>query len=158
VREFQPLRPLAAARKLNLDPITLVRLSVEVGCLPDDLQFDHGILDALTEDGGLENWWGDRPAAQNQDERHALLLSVLEALLLRDLIGDRTTRIDNLSRGLKTSDKALVDRFLLQLEAQGLLVTELSPLGRRIAISSDGAAKIRKLAAGEVPLVIKGPA
>jgi hypothetical protein len=135
------------SRRLGVDPFETVRLLVAVRHdLSGPMMFDPSLVETLRSQGGVEDsWWADAGAAEPKERVQA----VVRAMLDRGLVGDTTTRMDNVWRGLPFEDQALVQQAITALAEEQIVRCIGTPIGLQVAIDAGQKAKAEKIAAGK---------
>jgi hypothetical protein len=138
------------AERLGVEPFEVVRLAVLSGDVPAALRFSEDDLGRLTDVAGLA-WWWDAGATRPEDAnpKRALLRAFAAQLLERGCVGARTTRIDNLWRGLRGDELELVRQATSLLLREGLLRAKPSAEGMQVSVVSHGVASLDAFVNGE---------
>lgn len=149
LESLRPMRLTDAARKLDIDPMEVVRLLVVAGQMPDQLALVSAHLDAVREAGALETWWDDGAMPEDKDPRRAAVRGVLRQLIDRGCVaGKGSTRMDNTWRGLDGPAREAVQAAVAALVQSGEAVTMAERSGVHLALQEDAVAGLEGLAAG----------
>ena len=145
--ELQPIGINELSRRLGVDPFEAMRLLLATGFdLKKPLTFPPALVHELRQRGGVdESWWTGVKLAPGGRARVA---EALQMLLDRGLVGARTTRMDNVWRGLPFDEQALLQRALTTLTGEGLLVCVGAPTGLQIAVEASKKAQVEGIAKG----------
>jgi hypothetical protein len=146
---LEPMDLHAAAQVLGVHPFEVVRLQVMSGSGVGST-VARDTLDTLRTFGKIEDWWSGRslPAGETGP---AVARSVVGLLLERDRIGDRTTRLDNLWRGLGAEERDLAEQVVHVLQDLGVLTTIFTPAGVQASVHPEQLEVARGIAAGNLP-------
>ena len=118
---FEKLHVSQIAGALDLHPFEVARLLGQAGEMPRTLQFEESDIDRVRELAGVETWWGSNgPSVDDEIPGRALVRSAAQMLIDRDVVGDKTTRADNLFRGLEAADQFVVRRAVNHLTGGNL--------------------------------------
>lgn len=147
------------AGALELHPFDVARILGHRAELPPGLRFTADDIDRVRMLAGIEQWWGGTSGIPSADpaRSEALLRALAKMLVQRDRVGDRTTRADNLLRGLGADDRRRVRRLINALVKGKVLRTEASWRGLQVAVESEWADGLSRLAGGE-PIDVVLPA
>ena len=159
VGELQPVSLTDAARELGVGPFEVVRLLVAADEMPPGRPtLSRATLRRLRELAGLEaSWWSSIDLPDDPDARVAMLRAALGALLARDLLDDAQTRLDNVTRGLDSTDQRWLTQALHQLADEGLLCVRVRPEGVGISVVSEAVGQVRAICeGGEAPPGLAG--
>ncbi|MBA2321318.1 MAG: hypothetical protein H0V89_09195 [Deltaproteobacteria bacterium] len=146
IEDLRPLGLVEAARRLRIDPFELVRIEVGLGNRLERLTFAPERLAVLARDGGIETSWLDETRLQATPA-----VRVREAfgeLARRGFVGDKSTRLDNLTRGLSLAEADTVRRASPQMAEEGLLLIHSGPLGALVSVQPGQEARLAAVAAG----------
>ena len=135
----------------GLHPFDVARVLGHMGELPPGLHFTGADVGRVRHLAGVERWWEDTPALPAADpaRSHALAGLLARRILERDLTGDRTTRADNLFRGLPVPDRRRLRKLVNRLIVARLLHTRSSWRGLQVAVDPAQLDALRRLARGE---------
>lgn len=138
------------AAALDLHPFDVARILGHRGELPPGLRFTREDVERVRELAGIERWWSGGSGLPSEERaRAAAMVQQLSRLLLRhDLTGARTTRADNLLRGLDPADKKRLRRVINALIRAGVLRTRASWRGLQVGVDRTWVGGLRKLADG----------
>lgn len=148
IEELRPLGLVEAARRLKIDPFELVRVEVGLGSRLERLTWTADRLATVARDGGIEAVWLD---PQNLSPNP--LVRVREAfgeLGRRGFVGSKSTRLENLTRGLSLGEAERVRRAAPALAEEGLLLLSAGALGAAISVKPGAEGKLAAIAAGTV--------
>lgn len=149
--ELQPLDLHGVARALGEHPFEVVRLLVMTGHSVEPV-IPQARVEQIRTFGGIERWWDTVDLPEDDNRARSVVRGVLDALLQRDRIGDRTTRRENLFRGLPDADLQVAMQAVAILIEQGHLVQVRAPSGALVAIHPNWADAARALVArGQAP-------
>ncbi|MFK7931085.1 MAG: hypothetical protein AB8H79_23060 [Myxococcota bacterium] len=152
LEQLKPLDLHAAARNLGVHPFEAVRLMVVSGVGSDRLRCTLDTLEQLRAFGQLEVWWTDAELPEDSNPRRAVVRGMVDALLQRQIIGEQTTRIDNLWRGLDAYQRDAAEQAVMVLHELGLLRSSSTAAGTRVSANPDGVEALRELVArGNAP-------
>ena len=144
---LEPLDLHGAAHALGVHPFEVVRLQVmSGGGVGSAVARDS--LDSLRSFGKIEDWWTGLPLPVGGA---AVARAVVSALLQRERIGDRTTRLDNLWRGLGADERDLAEQIAHVLQDLGVLSTMATPSGIQVSIHPEALDRARAMASGALP-------
>lgn len=143
-----------ASLRLGIHPFDLVRVLVSLGSFPDDLHLTEEELARVEQLGGLETWW--TPDARAEPFRHAdpvPLRGMARALAIQlvehEVIGEASTRLDNLFRGLDP-DAQQHARVVLQCMLQaGLVQSITTPSGLNVSVPIERGEDLVSIARGD---------
>lgn len=148
------LRPLSlsdAARDLGVDPFEVVRLMVASEIAFDSLTLTRDDVAQVRRNAAIERWWADSTLPVDENRLRAAVRGALHQLLSRGLIGEATTRLDNLWRGLELEQQMAIEQAVMVLLEEEKLLTAASPRGVQVSVSPPAADALEKIANGEVP-------
>ncbi len=147
---FRKLTVDGAARQLDLHPFDVIRLLVADGGLPKDLRLEAADVERARQGGGLETWWdGAPPVEPNEPRARTLARGLIARFVARDLVDPRTTRADNLFRGLDSDGQVMLRRAVNVLIKEQLLVSRMDAQGLRVGLVPASLGHLRDFAAGE---------
>lgn len=133
---FEQLTLSQIARWLDLHPFDVARVLGHSGALPTRMAFDEGEVDRIRSLAGVETWWdGGQLPIQDDNRGRALVRSLAYKLLNRS--EGRSTRGDNLSRGLDGDELALARRAVNQLIREGVLRSVPTPRGLEVEVATE---------------------
>lgn len=154
--ELRPMSLSDAARHLGVDPFEVVRLLVAAGGeagaghgWPTSLHLSHEQAEALRASAGIEHWWQDAPPPADDNPLRSAVLGAVQQLVSRGLVGERTTRLDNLWRGLGYEQQVAIEQAVMVLLEEAKLVTAASPRGVQVSIAPGAEKELEQLASGE---------
>lgn len=143
----------AAASALVVHPFEVVRLLVISGADTTSLSTTDADLDKLRTFGQLETWWtgpGDLP--EDDNARRRVVRGMLDAMVQRELVGQSTTRLDNLWRGLGDEDREVAQQAVMVLHELGFLASLATAAGPKVSIHPDALDAVKDLVArGNAP-------
>jgi hypothetical protein len=148
--EFQPLGVTDAARRLGLDPFEVVRLLVAADKgLDGPMQFTPELVEELRTLGRIDPpWWADVELPEDANPLRQRVRAALQLLLDKGVVGDQTTRMDNLWRGLPFEDQGLLQQAVMVLAEEGSLRVVGSPIGLLVAVEASAKDTVAGIAAG----------
>lgn len=149
--EFHPLGVTDAARRLGLDPFEVVRLLVASGKASDDGApvYSAELVEELRVFGRIDPpWWGGVDLPDDANPLRQRVRAALQLLLEKGVVGDATTRMDNVWRGLPFEDQGLLQQAVMVLAEEGALRVVGSPVGLLVSIDPAAKATVEGLAAG----------
>lgn len=153
IDEIRPIGLKEVSLTLGLDPLEVVRLLVLAQAFPEgELALTPDHVARLREVGGIEFWWDDSPT----DPRE-LVQAMLGHLLSRGYVGESSTRLGNLWRGLQPAQAQTIQHAVNLLLQAGLLATFPHPSGVRIAGVAGAADQLTQAAAGQTELAALAP-
>ena len=120
------LRPKSirdAALEAGIDPFELVRLLVAQKVELDALHLSQTQLDEVIDNSGIETWWDSRRLPSDENSLRAAIRGALGQLVERELVGARTTRLDNLWRGLVIDQQVAIEQAIVMLMETGAVQT-----------------------------------
>lgn len=140
-----------AAVDLQIAPFEVMRLLVATDATPERLRLPSVLVEDLREFAGIERWWTDDAAMPDDpNPRRRRVRAALGLLLSRGYIGERTTRIDNLWRGLSAAEQLVLEQAVELLVSAGHLTTSPSAAGAQIAVDRRSVKHIEGIATGSV--------
>ena len=146
---FQKLRVVDIARQLGIHPFDVVRILTVKDVFHPSLRFEAADLEKVRSYGGVETWWGpDRKVEDDPIRARGILRSIVRELVCRRLIGDRTTRSDNIYRGMDPEDESIARKALNHLLQEHLLRTLSTPMGNHVSIVPEQVPVMESLAEG----------
>jgi len=134
------------SRRIGVDPFETVRLLVAVGHdLSGPMRFAPELVEVLRERGGVDpSWWRDAGAASPRERVQAAVKGMLE----RGIVGDTTTRMDNVWRGLPFEDQGLLQQAISVLAEDGVLRCVGTATGLQVSVAAEQKATAEAIAAG----------
>jgi hypothetical protein len=143
-----------AARLLELAPLEVIRILAVSGQMPRNLRLDGDDLARVRRVGGIETWWKEPPSVDTGPEGTlALHRAVIAQLLARDVVEPRTTRADNLFRGLPAEVQVALRRWINALIREQVLLSSMAPHGLVIGANAARLGDLRAFAlSGAGPL------
>jgi len=146
---FEKLHVSQMASALDLHPFEVVRLLGQAGQMPRTLQFEEADIERAREMAGVETWWGESgPSVQDEVPGRALVRSAAQMLLDRDVVGEKTTRADNLFRGLEAADQFVIRRAVNHLIREEVLRSIPTSQGLHLRVDKDKVKVLKKIADG----------
>jgi hypothetical protein len=118
-----------------------------------DLTHTDSDLARLREFGEIETWWdGDAGLPDDASPSRRVVRGMLDAMLQRDRVGDKTTRVDNLWRGLPAEHTETAQQAVMVLNELGFLALVATPGGMRASVHPDALDTIKDVVArGNAP-------
>ena len=147
--ELRPLGLSAAASRLGVDPLEVVRLLVVAEMDSGALEVPHDDLDKLRELGGIESWWDDATPPEDENSLRGAVRGALGQLLERGKVGDEKTRLDNLWRGLAPDNQAVIEQAVMFLIEEGKLLTAAEPRGVVVSIAPGAEDELKGIVDGQ---------
>jgi hypothetical protein len=147
--DLLPFGLAEAARRAELEPFELVRLTVASGLGSRSLEFNADQLAELCTFAGVERWWADRSPTQDPKHKRGLLKAVLTELLVRKHVGDARTRQDNLWRGLPDADRRFLEEAIDLLVEHGLVSLRAEATGVLLSARPDAVDRLQQMAQGK---------
>ena len=146
---FEKIRISQMASSLDLHPFEVARLLGQVGGLPRTLAFEQSDIDRVCELAGVETWWGSSaPNIQDDIPGRALVRTAAQMLIDRNVVGDNTTRADNLFRGLEPADQFVVRRAVNHLIREEVLRSIPTSQGLHLQVDEGSVSKLQGIADG----------
>jgi hypothetical protein len=146
---FEKIRISQMAANLDLHPFEVARLMGQVGGLPRTLAFDQSDIDRVCELAGVETWWGSSaPKIDDDIPGRALVRTAAQMLIDRNVVGDKTTRADNLFRGLEPADQFVVRRAVNHLIREEVLRSIPTSQGLHLQVDEESVVKLQGIADG----------
>lgn len=143
--QLKPLDLHAAARELGVHPFEAVRLMVVSGVGAERMRCTGDTLDQLRAFGKLETWWTGQDLPDDSNPRRAVVRGMIDNMLQRNVVGETTTRIDNLWRGLDAYQRDAAEQGVMVLHELGLLRSVGSASGTQVSANPDGVEALREL-------------
>lgn len=146
---FEKLTLTEVARWLDLHPFEVARILGHEDQLPARLRFDRDEVDRIRDIAGVETWWdgGARPVTDESTPR-ALVRSLAHKMREFELLDGRTTRADNLFRGLEADDQVTVRRAVNQLIRDEHVRSVPTPRGLHVRVNDASREVISGIADG----------
>jgi hypothetical protein len=146
---FEKIRVSQIASSLDLHPFEVARLLGQVGGLPRTLAFDENDIDRVRELAGVETWWGSNaPKIEDDVPGRALVRTAAQMLLDRGVVGEQTTRADNLFRGLEPADQFVVRRAVNHLIREEVIKSIPTSQGLHLQVDEGQVSVLRGIADG----------
>ena len=146
---FEKLRVSQIAGALDLHPFEVARLLGQAGEMPRTQQFEEADIDRVRELAGVETWWSSGGATVDDEiPGRALVRSAAQMLLDRGVVGDQTTRADNLFRGLEAADQFVVRRAVNHLIRDEVLLSIPTSQGLHLRVEKNQVKVLKKIADG----------
>lgn len=147
--ELRPLGLGAAARSLGVDLFEVVRLLVASDSPLDTLRLTPEQVEQLRAFGGIEPpWWPDVELPEDEHPLRQRVRAAVQQLIDRGHVGARSTRMDNVWRGLPVDDQAFLQTALTVLGEEGVLAISATPTGVQLAVAEDRLDLARAIADG----------
>lgn len=126
---------LEVAHRLDLDPLEILHLLVEADSLPGDLRFDEADAERLQELAGAEWWWAEgEPFLADDDPGPDMVRAILEEIVARGFVGGRSTRRDNLLRGIGSDRRLVAEDAVAALISAGWLAESQRQTGSMVTL------------------------
>jgi len=153
IDQFKKLGVKDLSARLGIHPFNAVRILTAKNLLTPGLLFEEDDVEKVRRNGGIEYWWtGTCTLESDSIQARAVLRSIARELVKRGIVGETSTRADNVYRGLEPDDERLARRALNVLIQEQYLRTLPTPLGIHVAIVPDRLQALERLAAGkEIP-------
>lgn len=145
---LQPKGLTDVAKELGVDPFEVVRLLVASGSVPESLTFTDDQVAAVRAYGGIQHWWADTSPPADANPKRGRVRGAIKALLDSGAIGDTTTRLDNMWRGLGPEDQLLLEQAVSLLMQDGHVRTFAAVQGAQIAVAPGAVDTLRAFADG----------
>ena len=146
---FEKIRVSQIASSLDLHPFEVARLLGQVGGLPRTLAFEEADIDRVRELAGVETWWGSNaPKIEDDVPGRALVRTAAQMLLDREVVGEQTTRADNLFRGLEPADQFVVRRAVNHLIREEVIKSIPTSQGLHLQVDEEQVGVLRGIADG----------
>ncbi|MFH1467170.1 MAG: hypothetical protein ABIO70_22490 [Pseudomonadota bacterium] len=153
IDQFKKLGIKDLAARLGIHPFNVVRILTAKSLLTPDLHFEEDDVEKVRRFGGVEYWWtGSCEIIDDSIRARGVLRSIVRELLRRGLVGETTTRADNIYRGLEPDDERVARRALNVLIQEQLVRTLPTPLGIHVSAAPEQRQALERLAEGrEIP-------
>lgn len=149
--ELRPMGLGAAARRLGVDLFEVVRLVVATDTPSEQLGFSPEQVENLRAFGGIEGpWWPDVELPEDEHPLRQRVRAAVQQLVARGLVGEHTTRMDNVWRGLPVDDQLFLQTALTTLGEEGVLVIAATPSGVRVSVAEARLDTARAIADGRL--------
>ena len=148
IEEFRSSGLVAAAQKLGVNPFELIRLSVALEEPTADLRFASDALEKIGTKAGIRSLWSEHSLPQASSPIEAAIRGAAGLLLELGFVGNSTTRLDNLSRGLTGDQQEAVDEAAALLAEDGAFLLITSPAGLQVSVAPGHEGTVRALADG----------
>ena len=146
---FEKIRVSQIASSLDLHPFEVSRLLGQVGGLPRTMAFEQADIERVRELAGVETWWGSSaPKIEDDIPGRGLVRIAAQMLLDRKVVGENTTRADNLFRGLEPADQFVVRRAVNHLFREEVLKSIATSQGLHIQVDADKVKALQGIADG----------
>ncbi len=133
--ELRPLGLSDAARTLGVDPFEVVRLLVAFDKVAETLGVGRDEVEDLRAQAGIEAWWRTARLPEDPNRLRAAVRGALHQLISRRIIGEMTTRLDNLWRELALDQQVAIEQAVMVLLEEGKLLSASSPRGVQVSIA-----------------------
>jgi hypothetical protein len=148
ISDLRPVGLVDSAKRLKIDPFELVRIEVGLGSPLERLGWSTERLDVIARDGGIEPRWLD--PAKLPSTPAGRVREAFGELGRRGFVGAKSTRLENLARGLSLAEGDMIRRAAPLMAEEGLLLLASGPLGALVAVRPGSEAKVAAVAAGTV--------
>lgn len=148
IDELRPMSLSTAARLLGLDPLEVVRLQVVFEKDTTSLELTPEDIDDLRDAAGIESWWEQATLPNDDNPARAAVRGALHQLNFRVLVGEVTTRLDNLWRGLSSDQQVAIEQAVMVLLEEGVLLTSASERGVQVSIKPGAEDVVEGIATG----------
>jgi hypothetical protein len=150
IEQFRKLQVADIARQLAIHPFDVVRILAFSNVAHSSMQFDPADVEKVRTLGGIETWWSaDCALATDGLRPRSIVRSILRELLGRGFVGNRTTRVDNVVRGMSTDDEVVARKALNLLIQERFLRSVPTAIGTFVSISPDRTAAAEAVVAGK---------
>lgn len=153
VEMLQRLTVADVARWLEVHPFDILRILAASGGPPADLRFEMDDVDRIRSLGGLEVWWQEgEPSLVADKQQESMLRALAGRMLEKEIGGPRTTRLDNIFRGLEAGRQRLARGLVQVLLQHGWLATVSTDNGTHVTITPGRMGHMAAIAqGGELP-------
>lgn len=149
VEMLQRLTVADVARWLDVHPFDILRILAAHGGTPADLHFEMDDVDRIRSVGGLEVWWQEgEPPLEDNNEQESMLRALAMRMLEKEIGGPRTTRLDNIFRGLESHRQRLARSLVQVLLQHGWLTTVSTEQGTHVTITPEHMGHMAAIAQG----------
>jgi hypothetical protein len=146
---FEKLRVSQIASALDLHPFEVARLLGQADGLGRTLAFGTQDIDHVRELAGVETWWGSgKDNVVDEVPGRSLVRTAAQMLIDRNVVGENTTRADNLFRGLEPADQFVVRRAVNQLIREEILRSIPTSQGLHLRVDKEKVKVLKKIADG----------
>ncbi len=146
---FEKLRVSQIAGSLDLHPFEVARLLGQADGLGRTLAFETEDIERIRKLAGVETWWGSGKGNVDDDvSGRSLVRTAAQMLIDRNVVGENTTRADNLFRGLEPADQFVVRRAVNQLIREEILRSIPTSQGLHLRVDKDKVKTLKKIADG----------
>jgi hypothetical protein len=146
---FEKIRVSQIASSLDLHPFEVARLLGQVGGMPHTLAFEEADIERVRELAGVETWWGNNVSfIEDGIPGRGLVRNAAQMLLDREVVGDNTTRADNLFRGLDPADQFVVRRAVNHLIRDEVLTSIPTSQGLHLRVDTAKVSILQGIADG----------
>ena len=151
IDKFQKLRIVDIARWLGIHPFDVVRILTVNDAFKLSLRFEKHDLEKVRVLGNIDTWWEKEHHIEEDTIRaRGVLRSIVREMVRRRLVGENTTRADNIYRGLGAEDEAIARRALNLMIQEHLIRSVSTPMGNHISIVPEQFKVMEDLANGRV--------
>lgn len=146
---FEKLHVSQIADSLDLHPFEVARLLGQADGLGRTLSFDKTDIERVRKLAGVETWWGSgKDNVVDEDPARSLVRTAAQMLIDRNVVGENTTRADNLFRGLESADQFVVRRAVNMLIRDGILRSIPTAQGLHLRVDKEKVKLLKKIADG----------
>jgi len=146
---FEKLRVSQIAGALDLHPFEVARLLGQADSLGRTLAFETEDIERIRKLAGVETWWGSgKDNVEDEVPGRSLVRTAAQMLIDRDVVGENTTRADNLFRGLEPADQFVVRKAVNQLIREEILRSIPTSQGLHLRVDKDKVKTLKKIADG----------
>lgn len=147
--DFRPMGLDDLAARVGVDPLEAVRLLVVAGATTADQLYTPAHAEQIGTAGGVATWWkGPPPTDDNAARGH--VRGALQMLIDGGFVGEKGARIDNLWRGLASSDAEPIRDAVDLLVAEGILLLAHTQAGPMVSIASRAQPDVSRIAQGSL--------
>lgn len=150
MEQFQKLGVADIARRLEIHPFDVVRILVYNNVVRPSWRFDESDLNDIRKLGGIETWW-TQECALDQDTIRArgILRSIIRELTARKHVGTSATRVDNVFRGLEPEDEILARKALNLLIQEQIVKSTPTAIGTFVSLNPEKAEVVEAILGGQ---------
>jgi hypothetical protein len=139
------------SRRLGVDPFETVRLLVATDYdMTGPLRFAPEVVEMLRDKGGVHaTWWDGSSGPADDNPSRQRVRAALQLMLDKGYVGDKTTRMDNVWRGLPYADQGLIQQALTVLTEEGLVRCIGTPMGLQVSVDAGKLDLVRGIVSGK---------
>ncbi len=149
VEQFHKLNVADIARLLGVHPFDVVRILAANDAFEPTLRFEQNVLDKVRKLGEIETWWSaERTIDDDPIPERGVLRAIVAEMLRRGIVGETSTRVDNVFRGMDSDHEQMARRALNLLIREGYASSHSSPTGNRASLRSETLSELKELVEG----------